>query len=129
MKFACGGCGSLGSEAAHTVCLCSDGRVFCWGDGLHGQVVPDCKGKYLPTAVDSQTCALAGVRVQAVAAGGAATFVVSDDGRLYSWGGGGSGALGLGSLGSRCRHALVPTQVSQIRLVKTEPVADPSGHV
>ena len=36
---------------------------------------------------------------------------MSEDGKLYVWGGGGNGVLGLGGPAGCTRHALVPTQV------------------
>jgi len=74
MRVACGGCGGLGSQVSFTVCIDSHGTVLGWGDGLCGQLVSDCRVKYVPTAVNSHSSMLAGVQVRAVSAGGSCTF-------------------------------------------------------
>jgi alpha-tubulin suppressor-like RCC1 family protein len=70
--------------AAHSVALDADGKVYVWGRGTSGQLGPDeDKGKDVPQAMN------AGIKAEAVAAGGNSTFVM-----------GGGAARGFGRLGS-----------------------------
>ncbi|KAL1496379.1 hypothetical protein AB1Y20_016334 [Prymnesium parvum] len=95
--------------ARHAIAVTSDGRAFTWGDGARGQL-----GLGREVADD----ALATVRQPAqvhfgrremvvhVAAGEAHTFACTNVGKLYAWGDGGDGRLGVGD--ALCRRHVVP---------------------
>ncbi|MBI4957362.1 MAG: hypothetical protein HY908_35460 [Myxococcales bacterium] len=87
----------------HACALLSDGHLKCWGGNSSGQLglgdtqsrgdAANEMGAGLPV-VDLGT----GKRATAVAAGDYHTCAVLDDGRVKCWGGGASGATGLGGI-------------------------------
>lgn len=90
---------------AHTAAVTKDGELFSWGGNWNGQLgvgalrrggVHDKRLRFCfpaPTAVES----LSGIRINRVSCGAAHTGVVSTDGKLYMFGCGDGGRLGLGS--------------------------------
>ena len=89
----------------HTACLTADGLVFVCGFGVGGRLgVGDMEGRVLhvPTLVRGE---LEGRKVLQVAAGGAHTVCVTDDGSVFAFGFNSSGQLGVGNAENR----LVPT--------------------
>ncbi|CAM4733826.1 unnamed protein product [Leuciscus chuanchicus] len=85
---------ALGTE--HAVMLTSDGTVYSWGSGSHGQL-----GHGALTSQDEPQVveALWGVPIRAVSAGSWHSASVSAGGDLYMWGWNESGQLGLPSRG------------------------------
>uniref|UniRef100_A0A8C5U0E9 RCC1 domain containing 1 n=1 Tax=Malurus cyaneus samueli TaxID=2593467 RepID=A0A8C5U0E9_9PASS len=82
----------LGTE--HALALGAAGEVFTWGGGRHGQLGHGTlESEPQPRLVE----ALAGVPMQAVAAGGWHSASVSEAGDLYMWGWNESGQLALPS--------------------------------
>ncbi|RMB94141.1 hypothetical protein DUI87_28946 [Hirundo rustica rustica] len=82
----------LGTE--HALALGAAGEVFTWGGGRHGQLGHGLlESELQPRLVE----ALAGVPMQAVAAGGWHSASVSEAGDLYVWGWNESGQLALPS--------------------------------
>ena len=80
--------------SSHSLALTADGRVFAWGDNASGQLGTGTMVASLtpvPVAMDG---ALAGRRVVAIAAGSSLSLALTSDGRLFGWGGNGSGMLG-----------------------------------
>ncbi|PNW71667.1 hypothetical protein CHLRE_16g663876v5 [Chlamydomonas reinhardtii] len=84
---------------AHTACLTESGRVYTFGCNASGQLgvgrdaIPGGRSHSArPMLVE----ALTGQRVVSVAAGAAHSLAVTDSGRLYAWGLGDHGRLGLG---------------------------------
>ncbi|WP_205789162.1 RCC1 domain-containing protein, partial [Microbacterium sp. CPCC 204701] len=82
--------------AGTTFALGSDGWVYSWGTGYLGTTVTATQttpAAILPGAIP------AGVKVVDLAAGGnpQRATVIGDDGKAYSWGSGGAGALGNGA--------------------------------
>ncbi|KXG26580.1 E3 ubiquitin-protein ligase HERC2-like [Sorghum bicolor] len=75
---------SVSAGAFHCAVLASDGRVFTWGRNPNGCLGHDDRQHYtiFPTAVAS----LARVKARYVSAGFRSTFVVSDNGHVYSFG-------------------------------------------
>jgi alpha-tubulin suppressor-like RCC1 family protein len=71
---------SISAGAWHAAVLSSDGRVFTWGWGKHG-----CLGRgeeeyvTLPTAVEN-------LKAVHVSAGYYTTFVITDNGDVYTFG-------------------------------------------
>jgi alpha-tubulin suppressor-like RCC1 family protein len=98
--------GSIATDFRRSYALADTGELWAWGveDSPigHGEY-KDCR---LPKPIES----LRGVKVDAVAAGGAGV-ALAEDGSVYSWGGAliaDAGALGLGPSG-RTAIRLVPT--------------------
>ncbi|MDC0747780.1 RCC1 domain-containing protein [Polyangium mundeleinium] len=97
---------ALASAGAHSCALLDDGRVKCWGGNYDGALglgdlldrgdEPGEMGDALP-AVDLG----AGAKATAIAAGGANSCAVLDDGRVKCWGYNGHGKLGLGDTKAR----------------------------
>uniref|UniRef100_A0A672KFB8 RCC1 domain containing 1 n=1 Tax=Sinocyclocheilus grahami TaxID=75366 RepID=A0A672KFB8_SINGR len=85
---------ALGSE--HAVLLTSDGTVYSWGSGSHGQLGHGA----LTSQEEPQVLeALWGVPIRAVSAGNWHSASISTGGDLYMWGWNESGQLGLPSRG------------------------------
>ncbi|TMW62840.1 hypothetical protein Poli38472_005458 [Pythium oligandrum] len=73
----------------YAVCLASDGRLYAWGKGTHGQLgLGAYETMQMPTALPFEG------RVQALACGSEHTLVVTEDGGLYTCGWGEHGNLG-----------------------------------
>lgn len=82
-------CGS-----GHTVVLTIDGSVYTWGRGDDGRLGHGDNGwKYVPRLAQ----ALTGKVITQVTCGSYHTAAVSNNGKLYTWGGGMYGKLGHGN--------------------------------
>jgi len=78
----------------HSVALTTDGRVFTWGWGVHGQLGHgNTDEKTIPTLVT----ALLGTVICYVSAGYAHTLILSMDGIVYAFGCNVLGQLGVGN--------------------------------
>ncbi|EKX46605.1 hypothetical protein GUITHDRAFT_48927, partial [Guillardia theta CCMP2712] len=78
----------------HSAMVMGSGEVLCWGENKYGQCGTGTQEQTEhPTFVGS----LFGVACMSVSCGGAHTVVVSEDGRVFSWGLGANGQLGHGS--------------------------------
>lgn len=122
-------CGS-----GHTVVLSNYGQVWTFGRGDDGRLghgifftsmedsieIGDTGWKYSPRRVD----VLRGVVVQQVTCGSYHTCCVTNDGELYSWGGGMYGKLGHGD---ECGQPL-PRKVEHLKHSKVVQVACGSRH-
>lgn len=84
---------SVSAGQVHTCALRTDGRLFCWGRDIHGQLGDDEAYADQPTPVQ-----VAGRRTDwaAVTAGGYHTCARTTDRRLHCWGDGDRGQLGDG---------------------------------
>lgn len=94
----------------HTLAVDGDGAVWSWGKSDFGKCGhgddADCKAP-------ARVAALAGVDVVAVACGESHSLALDGDGRVYSWGWGGSWLSGGGQLGSGDRgHRYAPAPVA-----------------
>jgi len=79
--------------AFHTCGIKTDGRLYCWGRGDDGRLgVGDDAGSFTPRRISGGD----GSVWSQVSAGIAHTCAVAVDGRLWCWGEGGGGRLGLG---------------------------------
>lgn len=75
----------------HTSCLTADGELYSWGEGKFGRLGhANEKNCHVPRLVET----LLGKRPRQVSCGGFHTAVVTEDGRLYTFGGGEHGQLG-----------------------------------
>ena len=96
-------CGS-----GHTVILTSKGRVFSWGRGDDGRLGHgDQAYKYVPRPV----LALRSKEVVKITCGSYHTAAVTRSGKLYTWGGGMYGKLGVGNE----EGSSIPVFVSKLR--------------
>ena len=95
---ACGG--------AHSVVVSAEGRVCTFGHGRNGCLgLNDEQNRLVPTLLAAEV--FEGSTIVTVAAGGYHTMAVGVNGRLWAWGAGYFGQLGLGDTNKR----LVPTLV------------------
>lgn len=86
----------VAAGAVHTCALLGDGRAFCWGQNVHGQLGDgSTTSRSVPTAVAGD------VRFRSLYAGGGSTCGVSTDGAEYCWGLNQTGQLGDGSRTNR----------------------------
>lgn len=82
-------CGS-----GHTVVLSEDGDVYTWGRGDDGRLGHGDNGwKYVPRLVD----VVRSKNIRQVTCGSYHTAAITDNGELYTWGGGMYGKLGHGN--------------------------------
>jgi len=99
----------------HTVCLTFDTLVYSFGKSAHGNLGT----KLVPTARHSAPQALStlrGHRVVQVAAAGATTAAVTDEGRIFTWGHGKEGQLGHGNFEDR----ILPIEVASLQCAPHE---------
>ena len=96
VQVACGEC--------HTLALAANSAVFAFGQGTFGALgIGDCQNRTVPTAV----VRLAPAGIVQVAAGAHHSAALGVDGRVYCWGRGKWGQLGLGHFMSSPFPALV----------------------
>ena len=84
---------------SHMGAVTHDGKLWTWGSGLHGQLghgdADTCPDKLVPTCVCGESL-LCDVEFATLACGDKSTAAVAQDGRLWMWGDGSQGVLGLG---------------------------------
>lgn len=81
----------------HSLSLCSDGDVFSWGYGMNGRLGLGTQDDHpIPTLIPTFQLSDA-QKVVEICAGDAHSMVRTKDGKIYSWGSGSYGRLGLGS--------------------------------
>ena len=81
----------------HAVAVTVTGEVWAWGSNAQSQCG---MGHTEPMLTPHVVPALLGMRVHAVACGGAHTVVLTQEGAALSWGLGGQGQLGHGTYSS-----------------------------
>jgi RCC1 and BTB domain-containing protein len=107
----------------HTACITEDGHLYTFGKGEHGQLGHnDCVNKVKPTLVQ----ALEGVFVSQITCGWSHSVALGSNGRVFSWGNGDHGKLGLGH-GSACKVS-VPTMVEKLKDYRVVRVASYNEH-
>lgn len=99
---------AISAGVLHTLALCSDGTVACWGAGGFGQLGNDAITNALVPVLPETTGVLAGKSVIAIAAGRVHSMVLCSDGTLVAWGNNDFGQLGDGTTTTR----RVPVTVS-----------------
>ena len=98
----------IAAGRAHSVAVARDsGRVYCWGSSNHGQCgssVRRSSGIAPPRLVDG----MSDLNICQVTAAGNHTMALTTGGRVFSWGAGSEGELGLASaIPSQCKPRLV----------------------
>jgi len=77
----------------HTAALSEGGSIWTWGEGKFGRLGHGSeRNVQQPKLVE----AMNGVKAAKVACGGFHTAAITVDGKVYTWGGGEHGQLGLG---------------------------------
>lgn len=88
----------------HTGCLTDSGELYTWGEGKFGRLGHGCERNcHSPRHVES----LLGYRLRQVSCGGFHTAVVTEDGKLYTFGGGEHGQLGHNDRVNKVKPTLV----------------------
>jgi len=87
----------LSAGRSHSVALDDRGAVYCWGSCSFGQCGPVGRRRG-GTAPPKQVEALSQVQIVDIAAGDAHTLSLTGGGRVFGWGGGFEGQLGIGSI-------------------------------
>jgi len=88
----------------HTGCLTDGGEVYTWGEGKFGRLGHGAERNcHSPRLVE----ALLGKRPRQVACGGFHTAVITEDGRMYTFGGGEHGQLGHGDKVNKVKPTFV----------------------
>jgi len=108
----------IAAGRSHSVALSCEGQIYSWGASQHGQCgtgISTRRGMagLLPAAVEGLPASLEMVQI---AAAGHHTLALSKAGRVFSWGDGREGQLGL-SLASNSVHNIQQLQTSKPRLV------------
>ncbi|KAG7338234.1 regulator of chromosome condensation RCC1 repeat protein [Nitzschia inconspicua] len=85
----------IAAGRSHSVALDQSGQVYCWGANQYGQcgVITRRRGG-VPQAKHVE--ALAKVKIVRIAAGECHTLALTGGGRVFAWGGGYEGQLGIG---------------------------------
>ncbi|XP_066588332.1 uncharacterized protein ca [Prorops nasuta] len=100
----------------HSVALTSDGRVFTWGWGVHGQLGHgNTDEKTTPTLVKS----LLGIVIRHISAGYAHTLALSADGVVHAFGSNIFGQLGTGDTVKSSVPLKVSTLPERVVLITT----------
>lgn len=92
---------------SHCLAVTGDGEVHSWGRNQNGQLG---LGHTEDVLVPNKVAAFEGIAVKMLAAGAEHTAAVTESGKLYGWGWGRYGNLGLGDRNDR----LVPGEVAAV---------------
>lgn len=91
---------AIASGGSHNLALCSDGTLAAWGLNSYGQLGNGKTATALTPVAVTQSGALAGKKIIAIAAGSSHSIALCADGTLTTWGGGFQRVLGNGTPGS-----------------------------
>ena len=116
------GRGRVAAGFDHSMMVTAAGGVVCCGNGEYGQLGNGGGDDSVPGPV-TLLGALAGIKIQAVAAGAYHSMALTTTGRILTWGSGYNGRLGLGDDTS---NRLVPTLVPDLEGVTD--IAAGGGH-
>jgi RCC1 and BTB domain-containing protein len=87
-------CTQVAACGFHTAALTDTGEIFTWGEGKFGRLGHGCeRNQPTPKMIQGP---LTGKHVAQVVCGGFHTAAITNDGELYTWGGGEHGQLGHG---------------------------------
>ena len=88
----------------HTAVVTDEGELFTWGEGKFGRLGHNTERNcYVPQLVES----MIGKKPRQVSCGGFHTAVVTEDGRLFTFGGGEHGQLGHNDRVNKLKPTLV----------------------
>lgn len=91
----------------HTCAITEDKEVYSWGIGENGQLgMGDIDNRPLPSLISS----LKGLNPVKISCGWGHNVLLTEDGRVYTWGYGESGCLGHGDLNNQ----LLPKKIKEI---------------
>ena len=97
-----------------SMALSSEGKVYMWGENSYGELGNNSTvNSPLPVAVDT-TGALAGKKINHIAAGGAFSMALDANGRVYTWG----KAIALGNGTPLTLRKTVPVAVDTTGVLK-----------
>ncbi len=97
---------AIAAGSSYTVLLSSDGTVFTFGSGFHGQLGHgDSGNRTVPTPIEADS--LAGHAIVEIAAGAAHTLLRAIDGTTFSFGHAASGRLGQAEI----QNNRIPTKI------------------
>jgi uncharacterized repeat protein (TIGR02543 family) len=100
---------SSSSSASHSTTLTSTGRVFMWGANGSGQLGDGTTtDKEVPTEITSNFSLATGEKVMSLSLGYTHSSALTSTGRVFMWGGNGSGQLGDGTTTDKN----VPTEIT-----------------
>eukprot|EP00762_Andalucia_godoyi_P006478 ANDGO_02934.mRNA.1 Ultraviolet-B receptor UVR8 len=115
-KFVQAACGEI-----HSLALTDSGQVYAWGGSSLGQLgLGDTGNQLSPRLVEP----LSHVFITSICAGSGHSAAISDDGRVYIWGWGEHGQLGLGDLGNQ----LTPRWIEYLQGKNVRAVACGEAH-
>eukprot|EP00163_Fabomonas_tropica_P005620 TRINITY_DN1520_c0_g1_i3.p1 TRINITY_DN1520_c0_g1~~TRINITY_DN1520_c0_g1_i3.p1 ORF type:complete len:1436 (-),score=300.40 TRINITY_DN1520_c0_g1_i3:113-4420(-) len=101
---------------SHALAVTASGAVYAWGFNVYGQLGHGHqKNIYTPRLVS----ALDHVRVVQVVCGSQSSYAWTEQGKLYSWGCGLDGRLGIGDLRAASRPSLVSALVPDQQVLYT----------
>ena len=112
--------------AFHNLALTAKGRILAWGTNDYGQLGLGATTAHTRDNSPAAPLGLEGVTVVDVASGGWHNAAVASDGRLFTWGRGEYGRLGLGD--AKGTSAMRPTPVAGLAHVKIVSVACGGSH-
>ena len=101
--------GAVACGYRHTLAITMTGELYAWGNGGSGQLGVEGVRDLQAVATPRLVCGLQDCTPVFVACGKDTSACVVADGRLFTWGDGTSGALGLGT--GRLSKVFVPTLV------------------
>ena len=105
----------------HTCAITSEGRAYCWGMNVYGQLGNNSTtGSRIPVAVQMP----AGVSFQSIAAGYTHTCALTTEGKAYCWGRNTDGQLGNNST----TNSLTPVAVQMPAGVSSQSIAASNVH-
>lgn len=103
---------------ATSLAVTESGKVYSWGRNTDGLLGLGSTDNNYYVSVPSQITSLSGVNIVDVVADYYSSYVISDTGKVYSWGDNVSGQLGIGSDSKRYSPQLVTANIGSEEVVK-----------
>ena len=108
----------------HTCSLNSEGKLYCWGKGINGELGRDVfLGSNTPTAVNMSNFGTESVKQ--VVAGDKFTCASTVEGTAFCWGSNATGRTGVGSVSGKTQY---PTKVKGFNGKKIESISAGDSH-
>ena len=96
---------AISAGAYHNLALKSDGTVWAWGSNYNGQIGNNTVGANQLTPVKTYSTL---INAFAISAGGNHSMALRNDSTVWTWGAGGDGQLGLGTISDSIYPCKVP---------------------